>query len=360
MARSLSAQPNLTLDEYRVLLNIPICVFNGVENPNESVSGCDLVWNQWERDQLAQALRQAEDTLAGQLGFTLGEEYQVSEVEPWTEPMQLRWGHIVGGGVQGIEEVIPVASDFTIDPATITVAQADFPDGGNEIYISIVEDSTGLEIVPDKVESVGANYIIYIDQCKLIEWDDLEYQKDPITYDAAFPDTIWLKLGDLTINRQYLDGSEQAVITYGPACNCACAGVACAGASYDGCVYVIDAEISKVRIQMATYDATTEAWTCGVPVLTCGCYEGDKVCVMYQAGTTAIPGYEQAIMRLAHTYMAVKPCACSMFDYLWHRDTDVPSVLTAERVNNPFGTANGAWFSWQWAETHKHGRAFML
>jgi hypothetical protein len=338
-------------------MNIPICAFNGIDNPNEDVGACDDVWSQWERDQLAMALDMAEGTLAGQLKFTLGEEYQVSAIEPWTNPMQLEWGYIIGGGVQGLTAVTPTSSDFTVDPAIITVAQSDFPGGVDEVYI--IETSTGLEIVPDSISATGVSYVIEIDQCKLIEWGDLEHQVDAIDYDGTFPAAIWLKLADLTVYREYLDVSEQATITYGPTCSCICGTTACAGTDYDGCVFIVDAEISKVKVQMADYDATTETWTCSVP-LVCGCYEGDQVSIAYLAGTTSIAGYEWAIIRLAHTYLATKPCGCGLFDFIWARDTNIPSVLTAERVNNPFGLMDGAWFAWQWSETHKHGRAFML
>jgi hypothetical protein len=359
MARAAAAQPNLTLDMYRRIMNIPMCVFNGVEDPDESKFACDHIWLQWQREELAHALRMAEDTLAGQLMFTLGLEYQVSRQEPWVEPHQLDWGHIVGGGIQGLTTIALadiVAQDFTIDPATITVAQSHFPGGADEIYI--IETYSGLEIVPDRIDTLGVNYIIYISQCKLIEWDNLRNQTVSILYDNTFPGATWLKFADLTLYREYLDDSTQATITYGPWCDCACAGTACAGTSYTGCVYVIDAEISKVRIQMANYSAGS--WTCALPILSSGCYAGDKVSVHYQAGTISIPGYERAIIRLAHSYMDWEPCGCAAFDYAWHRDRQIPSVLTAERVNCPFGMTDGAWFAWQWAEVHKHGKAFML
>lgn len=359
MARAISAQPNLTLDRYREIMNLPICMFNGVENPDESLHGCDYIWAQWYRDELARNLRQAEDMLSTQLGFTLGREYQVDGQEPWTDPHRLEWGYIVGGGIQGLTEIALadlVAQDFTTDPATITVAQSHFPGGTSEIYL--IETYSGLEIVPDRIDTSGANYIIYIDQCKLIEWDNLRNQVTPITYDATFPGATWLKFADLTLYREYLDDSTQATITYGPWCDCACAGTACAGTSYTACVYVIDAEISKVRVQMANYSGG--AWACALPSLCSGCYEGDQVTVRYLAGTTSIPGYEQAIIRLAHSTMLWEPCGCAAFDYAWHRDRQVPPVLTTERINCPFGMTDGAWYAWQWAEVHKHGRAFML
>ena len=359
MARSLNAspQPILTLDRYRQIHSIPMCIFNGVENPSEAVTGCDICWPQWMRDMLAQALSDAEGTLAGELEFYLGQHYLVDLDLAWEDPMQLKWGHVIGGGIRARVEVTPSTSDFTVDPATITVTQASFSGGISEIVV--VEDSTGLEIVPDRIVTSGVNYVIEIDQCKLIEWDNLENQTTAtcIEYDALFPAATWLGLADLTVYREYLDTSDQATITFAPGCDCWTCNTACTGTEYTGCVFVLDEEISKVRIAMADYSAGS--WTCSYPTV-CGCFHGSKVSVNYLAGTTNIPGWEQAIIRLAHTYMAIEPCGCAMFDAVWQRDTRIPTTLTAERVNNPFGEMDGAWWAWKWTQRNRHGHAILL
>lgn len=356
MARALSAQPYLTLDRYRQLMNIPICAFNGVENPDESLSGCDHIWAQWEREAIAMALVDAEGMLAQHLRFWLGPRFLTDVGHPWRNPLSLNWGWIEGAGIEGLTEVTPSASDFTVDPATITVAQSDFPGGDSEIWI--IDDESGLQIVPDKVTSSGTDYIIEVDQCKLIEWDDLETQVDAIDYNGAFPAATWLKLADLTISRRYLDTTTQATVTFGSLCNCWYCGEPCAETSQTGCVFVIDEVISKVRVQLADYEDA--AWNCALPPFWTGCYQDDKVEIPYRAGTTDIPNWEQAIIRLAHTYLNFPPCGCAMFDFALQRDRRSPSVLTAERINNPLGTADGAWYAWMWLKSNQHMRAFML
>jgi len=362
MARAINAQPYLTLDRYRQLMNLPLCLFNGVENPDEAVSGCDHCWSQWEREMIAQALYDAEQTLAVHLGFKLGFHFEEDRDHVWTDPLLLRWGHIIGSGTRALDDVTAdvVTSDFTVDPALITIPQASFPGGTDEILI--VETASGLEIVPDSVTENKTDYVIALSQCKLIKWDNLKNQaKDTcVDYDDTFSATTWLKLTDLTIYREYLDTTQQATVEFGPDCRCWYCGTACSGTSYSACVYVIDEEISKVRVQMADYDEATASWTCSSPVL-CGCYSGDKVAsVYYLAGTTSIPGWEQAVIRLAHTYIVTEPCGCTLFDMAVKRDRHVPSVLTAERINNPLGEADGAWYAWQWLINHRQGRAYML
>jgi hypothetical protein len=358
MARSELAQPSrVTLDRYRQLMHIPMCAFNGVDNPNENKYGCDTIWTQAMRDEIAFALYNAEELLEADLRYTLSLKYQADYDHDYTNPIILKWGYIIGGGIRARDEVTPSASDFTTDPATITVAQSDFPGGTGEIVI--IETSTGLEIEWDSVEASGTDYIISISQCKLIEWDDLENQRTPIEYDNTFPAATWLKLTDLTVYREYRDVSSQATIVYGPYCACLfSSGSACAGVEYDGCVWIKDWEVSEVTVQAATYSPSAGSWSHNSVFLT-GCYEGDKTDINYLAGKVDEPGSELAIRKLAHALAAMKPCGCALVDNIWRQDTTIPERISFHQANNPFGQANGAWWAWQWSQAHKLGDAYL-
>lgn len=355
MARSELAQPYFSLDQYRQRFNIPPWAFNGVENPNEDRPGCDHYWTQWERDELAQALDDAEGDLADELGFYIGPRYLIDYDRPWVDYLQLKYGHVVGSGVQARTEVTPSASDFTVDPATITVPAASFTNGTSEVVV--IEDETGLEIEADDIATSGTDYIISISQYKLLNWTVLEDQSDTIDYDGTFPVASWLKLANLTVYRQYRDTDTQATITYGPACNCWCAGTACSGTDYTGCVFVLNRDIGLVRVNRATLSDST--WSCDNTSLS-GCYSGDKVTVYYEAGTTDLPGWQRAIWRLTHSQMGEQPCGCALHERQWRNDRNVPSVLTAERLNCPFGLTDGAWAAWRWVSRHAYRKGFML
>lgn len=358
MARSQLAQPSrVTLDRYRQLMHIPMCVFNGVDNPNENKLGCDTIWSQAMRDEMAFALWNAEEILEMELRYTLSLKYQTDNDHDYINPIILNWGYVTGGGIRARTEITIVAHSMFFDPARITVAQADFPGGTSEIVI--VETDTGLEIEWDNVEVDGDNYNIFIDQCKLINWDNIENQVTPIDYDATFPASIWLKHTDLTIYREYRDTSDQATIIYGPHCQCLFgSGTACAGVEYDGCVWIRDWEVSEVTVQAATYDPSAGTWAPNSVYLT-GCYEGDKTNVNYLAGKIDEPGSELAIRKLAHTLSAMKPCGCALVDKIWEQDSKVPDRLSVQQANNMFGQANGAWWAWNWTQLHKLGDAYL-
>jgi hypothetical protein len=341
MARSELSQPYLSLDQYRRLFNIPAWAFNGVENPDENRRGCDHYWTQWERDELALALDNAEEMMAEVLGFYINTRYLIDNDRQWTNPLQLNFGHVLGGGIRARDEVTPSASDFTVDPATITVPSASFSGGIGEIVV--IDDETGLEIEPDGVATSGTDYVINIGQYKLLNWTVLEDQSATIDYNAAFPAASWLKLADLTVYREYRDTDTQAEIVFGPSCNCLCAGVACTGSSYTGCVFVRNREIGLVRVNRAT--VSSGAWSCDNSAI-CGCYSGDKVTVHYQAGAieervwqrpsnTVVPNWRRMVWRLAHSQMGEQPCGCALHERQWRMDRTRPSVLTRERLN-PF------------------------
>ena len=355
MARSELASPYFTLNDFRKRFHMPRCRFNGVENPDENAGACNHIWQQWERDSLSLAIEDAEGMLAEALRFWIGPRYLVDYDHEWRNPIQLKYGYVVGGGERGRTEVTPSASDFTVDPATITVPQADFTNGQSEVVL--VEDDSGLKIEIDDITEAGTDYVLSIYQCNLIRWGVLEEQQETIDYDALFPLATWLKLADVTVYREYLDTSDQATITYGPACNCWCSGTACEGEDHTGCVYVIDQEISAVRVSRAGY--SDGSWTCDSTGV-CGCYCDDKVTVKYQAGTTSIPGWQRAVVQLALSQLDWKPCGCDIFDNAWRRATKVPEILTAERLNCKFGGTEGAWYAWSWVLSQQHGRGYIL
>lgn len=381
MARA-TQEPLLTLDRYREIVRpLPLWAFNGIENPNEVVSGCDRVWAQWEREELARALWEAEDLLKTQLGYSLGYAYEDDLDLEWATPsLQLNWGYVVGGGILGRTAVVPGAWDFTADAATITVLAAAFPGGISEVVL--VETATDYKIDIDDVAAVGLNYVITVSQAKLVRWAQLLGQTaaNPIAYPAAWPDVanflseivagVWANAG-LTVYREYRDTSAQAIIEFQPYVGtylvdcwgvCSVCGTApCAGTTQAACIYVLNARNGIVRVQPANYDAVAETWS-RATACQC-CYEGIKVRARYLAGTTTRPGQEMAVVHLAHARMSFTPCGCDTARLMWDEDRKQYTLeegVTGAQLACPFGRKNGAWEAWQWALHNRLGHGGLL
>lgn len=382
MARATS-EPLLTLDRYREIVRpLPLWAFNGIENPNEAVSGCDRVWAQWEREELARALWEAESLLKTHLGYSLGLAYEDDTDLEWTAgSMRVNWGYVVGGGIRGRTEVTPTAWDFTTEDATITVTAADFPGGTSEIVL--VETDTGYKIDIDDVTASGADYIITVSQAKLVRWEMLQNQTadNPIAYPAAWPDTTnflsevvggtWANAG-LTVYREYRDTSVQAELEFQPyvgtyvtdcwgTCSGTCSTEPCAGTTQTACIYVLDSRNGIVRIQPADYNADTETWTRATSCVCC--YDGIKVRARYLAGATGKPGQEMAVVHLAHTLMSFTPCGCDTARLMWDADRHQYTLeegVTGALLACPFGRMNGAWRAWQWVLNNRLGHGGLL
>ena len=372
----------LTLDRYREIVQpIPLWAFNGIENPNEVLSGCDRVWAQWEREELARGLCEAEALLKNHLGFSLGRVYEDDVDLEFSSPsLQVNWGYVAGGGVRGRTAVVPAAWNFTADNATITVPAASFPGGTSEVIL--VETATGYKIDIDDVVAAGANYTVTVSQAKLVRWPYLQGQtaNAPVAYPAAWPDTthylsevaagIWANAG-LTVYREYRDTSSQAIIEFGPyvgalidcwgACGGACDTAPCIGQAQTACIYVLNARNGVVRIQPATYDATTETWARATACI--NCFNGIKIEAQYLAGATDLPGQDMAVVHLAHTLISFTPCGCDTARMMWDDDRYSYSLeegVTGTQLACPFGRKNGAWKAWTWAQTMRLGRGGLI
>jgi hypothetical protein len=115
-----------------------------------------------------------------------------------------------------------------------------------------------------------------------------------------------------------------------------------------GCVDPLDEEIANVRINMGTY--SSGSWSCDWPDVSC-CVHGATVEVNYLAGTTSIPGWEQVVISLAHTYLDEEPCGCARFDVRWRKDT---------KIDDDTGLMAGQIRANRFVDKFGHGKAMML
>jgi hypothetical protein len=123
----------------------------------------------------------------------------------------------------------------------------------------------------------------------------------------------------------------------------------CVETTFDGCFYVRNPGVGILDVQQTSTNSNL-----------CNC-RPQLVRLNYLAGADVLTRQaEDAIIRLAHSKMPQEPCGCDVVKRLWGRDRNVPEVLTAERLNCPYGLNDGAWIAFQFAQSMKVYRSSNL
>ena len=117
-----------------------------------------------------------------------------------------------------------------------------------------------------------------------------------------------------------------------------------------GCLIIKDEKLGIISVQAGEY--ADGAWS-GRAM----CSRGHPMLhLYYKAGLQHMNAQaEDAIVRLAHSKMPDAPCGCDSVKSFWNRDRNVPQIMTAERLNCPFGMNDGAWIAWNFALQMTYG-----
>jgi hypothetical protein len=294
---------------------------------------------------VAQALLDAQDMIEEEIGYFLTPKWTVDERHPYAMPLLAKWGHIIAGGVRADTVIAAaVAPSYAADPATVTVNGVTC-DADN---IHVYHAGTDSEIEPESIVIAGGVLTVSIPWCRLVAPAYEDTPEDGLIYaDVA----TW---GAATVDVRCVtnDPATQAVLLSPPACTCI--STPCADTEYSACIHVRLPVISSLDVTRGSY--ANGAWT-RLPM--CHCVHW--IDLNYLSGLTTLPrGAEDAIIRLAHSLLPQAVCGCDSVLALWKRDTNVPLVLTRERINAPFGLSDGAWYAWQWTQTHKLRRGSVL
>jgi len=332
----------VSLAQYAKFISYTDCSFFGVAHPDNALYHCREIWTQAQRDDIGFYLGQAESMLEDEIGYPLTPKWFTNEEHPYTIPLLTKMGHLIASGVKKCTVITAgVIIDFTLDPATVTVVSAitDFTS------IHVYYPSTDLEITPANIVRSGANIIISIPWCRLVDYDNLDNPQEGWDYNDP---TIY----ETTVDVKFCvnDISTQATIIVPHSCSATCLACGCKEYAHTGCQYIHDAEIGKLDVFSADYAH-------GVWTTSCECIYPDgksKVKINYQAGEPKLSrlGFS-AIIRLAHSLMATEPCGCDITQRLWKRDRNIPQIVTAERINCSFGISDGAWAAWMYAQSMK-------
>lgn len=336
------------LASYAQLIGVQECAFWGVNNGTAPAHACRQIWSLHDRNLVASYLAEAQAAMERVLNYPLGRRWFANEQHPYSVPVQARWGHVIAAGVRATDDIaLDEAVDHTTDPAVIGPVPTTVTD---EDEIHVYHHGTDAEIVPSAIMLAGGNVTIEIPRCRLVlpayaDNPATGWSYTDITVTGVFAQTVDIK-------RVYNDPSTQGVLVYPHGKTLSCT-ISCGELTQTACLYPRSLILGEFDALPATYSAG--GWT---PA--CGYAWPDLVRLNYCAGVTLDDQLRDTVVRLAHSLMPETPCGCPEGKRLWERDRNVPQILTAERLNCPFGVTDGAWLAWQVALTRRLVRGYTL
>lgn len=324
----------MPLARYAKLVRYNEASFFGFSIENTNRTACREIWTQDQRDELEFYLKEAQEELEEVIEYPLEYKWFANERHPLTSTRSLvtSKGKIIEAGIRAVEVISDDAVvDYSIYISDPDIAQVELSVNysGKSIYdLHVFYPDTDKEINPSNIvyDSLTQTLTIYIPKPRLLQYDLLDNTEEGYLYSdpANFQLTV-------DVHRIYNDSSVQGRLMYrGDICDDFCT------EGYDAvCIYVKNPEIGSVQLAYPTSSS-------------CKYYEAVEV--NYRAGILcADKRAEMTLMRLAHSKMPGEPCGCETVQRLWLRDRELPTYMTRERLDCPFGLSNGAWISYRWA-----------
>lgn len=338
----------VTLPRYAQIIRYAECQFFGVNSPETAGRDCERIWTKPERDMVARYLAEAQVEIEQVVNYPLTARWVTNEEHPYTWRVTASFGKVLAAGARGETDIVLAQAINTgTDPGVIGPVATTVTD---ESEIKIFHPGTDVEIHPSAITIAGGFVTIEVPRCRTVRETFADNPETGLVYADLnnFESTADIK-------RVFNDESTNAVLTWPHGDQC-CA--TCAATTATACMSIIDAEIGAFDVLRATYSAAT--WSRSTCTL-CRT-KPTRAHLNYRAGLVQPINQQVAdtVVRLAHSKMPMKPCACDIVADVWARDRNVPAQLTAARVNNPFGINEGAWIAWQFAQTFALRRGGVL
>lgn len=320
------------LARYTQIVEYSECSFFGV-NHEPNPGQCREIWTKTQRDMISKYLAEAQYEIEQVIGYPLSPRWigqgQTQEYTDW-QPIPrgnriiTRFARYIEAGIQATSDIsLGETIDQSSDPAVIgplatTVTNTD--------EIKIYHPDLDVEIDPSDITISGGNVTITVPRCRTVKQSVAD---NPVT-GLAYDDLDNFE-SEVDVKRVYNDSSVQAILAYPSSCT------GCSETTLSACFYSRNKRLGILDFQPSSNGNL------------CGC-RGEIIRLNYKAGADVLTRQaEDAIIRLAHAKMPVEPCGCDVVKRLWGRDRNVPDVLTAERLNCPFGLSDGSWIAFQFA-----------
>lgn len=334
----------VTLADYARLIGYAECAFWGVLHDDDADYQCRRVWSYAERYEIERQLLLAQNLIEEQLGYYLVPTWTTEERHPFRTSLRARHGHVIAGGVRSSTAIeTGITLSYATDPVAVTIDLGGC-DVGNVVFYHA---GTEIAVQPSEVaEDEGLGTATYsFPWCRLVAPDYMVNPENGWDYNdvaewGATELDAYCVANDTSTQGVMIWRREGANLCVGsPGCSC----LTCNDDQETACIYVRNARRGMVDLVRANY--ADETWT---RASLCRC--PDWVELNYLSGLGSVPrALADALVRLAHANMPDEPCGCDVTQRLWARDRNVPAVLTAERINCPWGLSDGAWSAWKTA-----------
>lgn len=299
MARA-SVPTLLPLDTFAKIMGINPVHFNGaIAPPIWTTQGqCRMIWSQssWQaedvtsREELAQAIHDAEKDITTILGYPIGPTWFSDEVVTTVTPLskiyrpgstfKLRYGEVIAGGRRAttlIDDDLSVTysdqdNDGFPETATLTLTVPDEITDPQEIRVYYNDHGANpvWEIRPALSRSLS-NHIatLTFKSWLFIIPDYFDAPAGEYEYDAIDLSQIDNLVTSVTVYRVWNDTTQPASAAYRGGGYCGlCNGSGCAVCttySQEGCLIVIDPHIGIVQPQPASYSSDLHTWQFSSP-----------------------------------------------------------------------------------------------
>lgn len=394
----------LPLDTFARIMGIHPVHFNGVFVPGVAevvTCGQPLAQFAWQtsnavsREDIAQAIADAEERIAGYTRFKLLPTFEVDERHQWpssawlwdSPAVKTDWAHVVAAGIQGLTLLgagAPIVytdtdGDGYSETATITLSTT-ITDAGEIMVVYPGENGDrAWEVRPCTVTLSGGVATIRVRREQLVNpglLSGFNTRAVDGTDDSQFLTTV-------DVYRSWHNPEQQIQFLWENAPSlCGCSDAVCTTctlAAQFGCATVRDYRTGMMSASAATWDSTAGSYTIGRWAIG---RPADRARLWYRAGfrdqtqkrpmLDMKPQYARAVAYMATALLARPMCQCqnvtAQVEY-WQDDLSAIKVgqsasenfqLDRRLLSNPFGTTRGAIYAWRTFQQLAVGEAALI
>lgn len=366
----------LPIARYFALMGVSLCHGAGINGAKAPLTGgCDSLWDQQDREDLAQTIATAEEMIADVLGtwpapkWITNEEIRIGRVRSdwWNAEFQTKWKSVQAFGTQTLT---------LIDGgAPVTYENRRSNEYGRE-ETAIIGEPGMMYYYPGSCSDVCSVHVFFREADGAWDTADPRWEIRPLTPDVEPPGVVitaesclFLK-PDLQLYKSDFPGGEwwanfeianlvSEVDVYCESVNtclpitlywegvCTC-GTPCAHATQSACAYGTDMDRGHFAPRPAT---GCNSWTAALYA-----YPPVRMTVNYKAGwpldprtCRMNPRLERAITRLTNVLLPEPPCGfCDAARTRWENDRKDIDPLTPEAASLPWDLyARGALEAWR-------------